>query len=663
MELHMTPERPHDRPSVSVRWTRLSLRARGVAVLAVPIAALFVALFAVYWMEDEAQEADRVVVRAYDTRAELLQLRTALVDADAAASGYLATLDARYLSGYDAARTSAEMSLARLPALLDDEPGSAASLEEIRQTCRVLRRIVDELRAGQTGSPAGVIDRMKAAIAHAVTAIASLSHVQDLRLLRAGHNLDSARQRLFRITMLCGVLGPVGALFVNLLLSGRLVRRLRAVEENAHRLAHGLPLKPVPPGDDEISELARQLEDAAYLLREREAKLRESEGRYRDLFDQAPVPYEETDREGVIKRFNQAVACLLRCSPDRILGRHAWDFVAPDQQDSFREAMMERIATGLGTGPFECDYFLEDGSRIAVEIRETPIRNSLGEVTGVCRSLMDVTERNLAAVAARKVEQYAMELRNKNEQLGRALDAARSATDAKTRFLAGISHELRTPLNGIIGFSELMHDGRVGPVSDEHREFLGDILTSARHLLRLINDILDLSKIEAGKMEFRPERRPVHKLVHEVCEVIKPLADKKELQLTEDVPVGVTVVLDPSRFKQVLYNFLSNAVKFTPAGGRVSVRVAVEENARFRLDVEDTGIGIEPGELPLLFKEFQQLPNSRKADQGTGLGLALTRTIVEAQGGKVSVRSQPGHGSVFSAMLPLDTTATIPVHA
>ena len=323
--------------------------------------------------------------------------------------------------------------------------------------------------------------------------------------------------------------------------------------------------------------------------------------------------------------------------------------------------MIERLETGSETGPFECDYFLEDGSRIAVEIRETPIRDNSGEITGICRSLMDVTERNLAAVAARKVEQYAMELRNKNEQLGRALEAARSATEAKSRFLAGISHELRTPLNGIIGFSELMHDGRVGPVSDEHREFLSDILTSARHLLRLINDILDLSKIEAGKMEFRPERRAIHALVQEVCDVVRPLADKKNLRLTMDAPAELTVVLDPSRFKQVLYNYLSNAVKFTPAGGQVGVRVALEGESCFCLEVEDTGIGIEPAEIPLLFKEFQQLPNSRKADQGTGLGLALTRTIVEAQGGKVGVRSQPDHGSVFSAVLPLDTTA-LPAH-
>jgi PAS domain S-box-containing protein len=656
----MTPDRSHDSRNLFARWFRLSLRARGVAVLVVPIAALFVALFSVYWMERESSDAERTLARVSDTRAELLQLTILLRDLDAAVSGYLTAREGRYLASYDTARAAAEQSLQHLAFLASGDPASAGALEEIRRSYREAAQIFDELRSGQAASPARLLDRAKPAIGQIQTRLASLNRVQDARLLGGRNERDMARRKLFRIVMFCGVLGPLGALFVNLIVAGRLVRRLQAVGENARLMAHGLPLERFASGDDEIAWLARGIEDAACLLRERERELRDSERRYRDLFDQAPIPYEETGREGVIRRFNQAVCTLLKCPPDRILGRRAWDFAAPDRQDSLRAAMMERLASGSETGPYECEYFLEDGSRIEVEIRETPIRDNSGAVTGVCRSLMDVTERNIAAMAARKVEQYAMELRNKNEQLARALDAARSATEAKSRFLAGISHELRTPLNGIIGFSELMHDGRVGPVSDQHREFLSDILTSARHLLRLINDILDLSKIEAGRMEFRPERRLVHALVYEVCDVIRPLAEKKNMQISTDVPRDVVVVLDASRFKQVLYNYLSNAVKFTPPGGDVSVRVSLEENSRFRLEVEDTGIGIETAELPLLFKEFQQLPNSRKAEQGTGLGLALTRTIVEAQGGSVAVRSQPGRGSVFSAVLPLDTTGVVP---
>ncbi len=253
-----------------------------------------------------------------------------------------------------------------------------------------------------------------------------------------------------------------------------------------------------------------------------------------------------------------------------------------------------------------------------------------------------------------------MELRNKNEQLARALDAARSATEAKSRFLASVSHELRTPLNGIIGFSELMHDGRLGPVSEDQLDVLGDILSSARHLLQLINDILDLSKVEAGKMEFRPELCHVDKLVYEVRDVIRPLAEKKNLRLSVEVSPDLVAEVDTSRLKQVLYNYLSNAVKFTSGKWLHCTACTQQDEAFFKVEVEDNGIGIPRAEISRLFQEFQQLPNSRKAEQGTGLGLALTRHIVEAQGGSVGVRSILDEGSVFSAVLPIKSMAEPP---
>ena len=608
-----------DGRSLLAHWQRLSLRARGFVVLSVPLAALLGMLYGIYGLDAEANNAALVIARVSSAREEILQL--AILQRDLAA------------------REAAEQSLDRLGPLVEDDERSAEAVEALRQDLR------EDPRPG--------MDRLRGNLD-------VLNREQARRLNAADEARRLARRKLRALLIGGAIFGPLLAICGHLLVTGRLRIRLRAIEDNARRLAHDFPLEPFPAGADEVSGLARQIESAAYLLRKRERELRESEQRYRELFDRAPIPYEETDRDGVVARFNQAVCALLKCPPDRILGSRAWDFVAPEQQEAFRAAMMERLTAGMESGPYESEYYLEDGSRISVEIREMPIRDETGEVIGVCRSLLDVTERNLAAMAARKVEQYAMELRNKNEQLGRALDAARSATVAKSRFLAAISHELRTPLNGIIGFSELMHDGRVGPVSPEHREFLGDILTSARHLLRLINDILDLSKIEAGKMTFRPERRFVHALVYEVCDVVRALADKKDIRLDTDVPQDVVVVLDSSRFKQVLYNYLSNAVKFTGPGGKVLARVALEGNDRFCLEVADTGIGIEPAELPLLFQEFQQLPNSRGAEQGTGLGLALTRNIVEAQGGKVAVRSRKGEGSVFSAVLPLDTTPFIP---
>ena len=228
------------------------------------------------------------------------------------------------------------------------------------------------------------------------------------------------------------------------------------------------------------------------------------------------------------------------------------------------------------------------------------------------------------------------------------------ANRLKSEFLANMSHELRTPLNGIIGFAELMHDGRVGPVSTQHQEYLGDILTSAKHLLQLINDVLDLSKVEAGKFEFKPEPVIPELLVREVCEIVRTLAAHKRIQLGIEIDAAVTgIVADSRSLKQILYNYLSNALKFTPDEGKVVIRVKPENQDYFRIEVEDSGIGIKADDLGRLFVEFQQLDaSSAKKYSGTGLGLALTKRIVEAHGGKVGVDSTVEKGSIFYAVLP-----------
>ena len=645
---------PHKAPPGRLR---VSLRARGVAVLFVPMAALFAALFSIYWVEADVRVADQTVVRTYLLRGELVDLRSSLLDAQTAISGYLATGEKHFLTVYDASRRTIDRTLQRTATELMGDAEGMTSLAEIQRLAAEAVQRLEQLRiqGPRDGAQAPLWDDERAVMGDLEARVALLSEHNERQFTQAGYVRDLARVKLFRTVVICGILGPLGALFIHLLLAGRMVRRLRAVEENARRLAHGFPLEPLPRGSDEINSLGSQLEDAAFFLRERERDLRVSERRYRDLFDRAPIPYEETDLEGVVSRFNQAVCTLLRCPAEQMIGRCAWEFLSPERQDEARADMMRRIRDGQETGPYECEYVLEDGTHLTVEIRENLIRNDHGEITGTIRSLLDVTERNLAAVAARKVEQYAMELRNRNEQLGHALVTARSATVAKSRFLASVSHELRTPLNGIIGFSELLFDGKLGPVAADQADVLADILSSARHLLQLINDVLDLSKVEAGRMEFHPERCNLEKLAFEVRDVVRPLAEKKSLQLTSEIAPDLTANIDPGRFKQVLYNYLSNAVKFTPDGGSVILRIAREDGRAFRLDVEDTGIGISADEVSRLFQEFAQLPNSRQAGQGTGLGLALTRHIVEAQGGSVAVHSEPGHGSVFSATLPLDT--------
>jgi len=246
------------------------------------------------------------------------------------------------------------------------------------------------------------------------------------------------------------------------------------------------------------------------------------------------------------------------------------------------------------------------------------------------------------------------QLRSAYQKLEEQNRLVEHASRMKSEFLANMSHELRTPLNGIIGFTELMHDGKVGPVTPNHKEYLGDVLSSAKHLLSLINDILDLSKVETGKFEFRPERLKLGKIIGEVRDIVRAMAVKKQIAIKTEIDCAVDeVFLDAAKLKQVLYNYLSNALKFTPDGGRIIVRAVADDESQFRIEVVDTGIGIPAGDMDRLFVEFQQLDSSSaKKYPGTGLGLALTKKIVEAQGGRVGARSTAGHGSVFFAILP-----------
>jgi signal transduction histidine kinase len=240
------------------------------------------------------------------------------------------------------------------------------------------------------------------------------------------------------------------------------------------------------------------------------------------------------------------------------------------------------------------------------------------------------------------------------EDLDTEKRSAQEANRMKSEFLANMSHELRTPLNAIIGFAKLMAYGKVGPVSAQHQEFLGDILKSSNHLLQLINDVLDLAKVEAGKMEFHPEAIDLPQLVGEVRDILRAVAASKQIQIDSVIdPTCTSLELDPAKLKQVLYNYLSNALKFTPDNSRVFIRARSEGADLFRVEVEDTGIGIRPEDVKNLFTEFRQLDSSAsKKYQGTGLGLALTKRIVEAQGGRVGVDSFLGRGSTFFVVLP-----------
>ena len=225
----------------------------------------------------------------------------------------------------------------------------------------------------------------------------------------------------------------------------------------------------------------------------------------------------------------------------------------------------------------------------------------------------------------------------------------------KSEFLANMSHELRTPLNAVLGFSEILLDATMNLTSGERIEFLRNIHSSGQHLLGLINDILDLAKIEAGKMELHAEEMPVAEALQEVTSILEPMARQQGLQLIMAGTADLGVIkADRSKFKQVLYNLLSNAVKFTPPPGQITVTVK-DSSEQLTVSVHDTGIGMKEEDLPKLFREFEQIDGSyTRRYQGTGLGLALCRRFVEMHGGRIWAESHFGKGSTFTFTIPRD---------
>ena len=302
----------------------------------------------------------------------------------------------------------------------------------------------------------------------------------------------------------------------------------------------------------------------------------------------------------------------------------------------------------------ELRHTRRDGARITVESRHILVRGTDGTPAAVLETNRDITLRKQAeeAVAALNTKLGAtnkeLELRNREVERANRL---------KSEFLASMSHELRTPLNAIIGFSDLLAEQTAGPLSSKQQRFVSHIQQGARHLLALINDILDLSKVEAGRLELNRENVPVATALAEVLVSIRPAAAAKDIAVHSSIGPDVTVFADRIRFKQILVNLLGNAVKFTPEGGRIWVEAA-ERRGRLTVSVSDTGLGISIEEQEAIFDAFHQAGATTKGiKEGTGLGLAITKRLVEEHGGRIWVESEPGKGARLSFTMPAGRAA------
>ncbi len=379
-----------------------------------------------------------------------------------------------------------------------------------------------------------------------------------------------------------------------------------------------------------VTALVGLMRAAGADIRRKNEALLVSEGKFRGLIDSAPDAMVIVDAQRRIVLVNARTEDLFGSPRDALLG-HAIETLLSEPSRSHYQARLAAFMSEPADAPRSPNIDLrglrKDGSEFPIEMSLGALRAETGLL--VSHAIRDMTER-------RRIELRLEE-----------------ASKAKSDFLANVSHELRTPLNAIIGFSEMIRDAVLGPVDARYREYGSYITESGRHLQKIINDILDISKIEGGRLMLREEIVSIGESVGACRRIVVAMANAAEVTLAVSLPRALPPLrLDPMRFQQILLNLMSNAVKFTPAGGRVTVTAGMERDGAV-IAVEDTGVGMKAEDIATALEPFGQIegPLTRRFD-GTGLGLPLAKALVELHGGRLEIASAPGEGTTVRIRLP-----------
>jgi PAS domain S-box-containing protein len=373
--------------------------------------------------------------------------------------------------------------------------------------------------------------------------------------------------------------------------------------------------------------------------RQAEEELRASEERFRVLVRSVKdYGIFMLDPDGRVASWNEGARRIKGYEAEEILGRHFSTFYPPDVAASGHPARELEMATREGRYEEEGWRIRKDGSRFWASVVITPLYGERGNLMGYAKVTRDLTERRLAQ--QREVDD------------ARRLAEAEASNRAKTGFLAAMSHELRTPLNAIAGYAQLMQEGVGGDVSDQHRDYLTRIRNSQQHLLGIVNDLLNYSRMEAGGVTYERELVFAHEVVEGVLAMVAPQIERKQLRLQRGTcPPDIAAIADRLKVEQVVLNLLSNAVKFTPEGGTITVFCDRDEQT-VSIAVRDTGPGIPEDKLEAIFDPFVQLGRTLTSKhEGAGLGLAISRDLARAMDGDVRVESVEGAGATFTLSL------------
>jgi PAS domain S-box-containing protein len=367
-----------------------------------------------------------------------------------------------------------------------------------------------------------------------------------------------------------------------------------------------------------------------------EEALRQSEERFRLLVSEvADYAILMLDPEGRIASWNVGAEQIKGYRSEEIVGQHFSCFYPAEDVERGKPALGLKVAAERGRFEEEGWRVRKDGSQFWANVVINALRDETGRLRGFGKVTRDITER-------KRTEEFML----------RAREEAERSSKFKDQFLSTMSHELRTPLNAVLGFSDLLADERYGPLNDRQQRYVGHIHSGGKHLLKLISDILDLSKIEAGRIELAREDVTVASAFAEVIDGLYPLAEKKSQVLIQQVEPHLHVRADAMRFKQVLMNLTGNAIKFTPENGRIRMAASQVDN-QVRVEVRDNGPGIPLEQQQRIFEAFFRVAQTGNAAEGTGLGLAITARLVELHGSKLEIESRPGEGSCFYFYLPL----------